>query len=83
MFSVFDSKAKAWLPPFICANSAVAIRSFEAACNEGSHDFHRFASDFVLFEIGEWSEHDGTIVAISPVALGVAIEFLKNKENGR
>jgi len=78
VFSVFDSKAKAWLPPFISPNAAVAIRSFEAAANQAGHDFNRFAGDFILFEVGEWSEVNGELLNIpTKVSLGVAVEFIK------
>jgi len=79
LFSVFDSKAKAWLPPFVAPNAAVAIRSFEAAANQAGHDFNRFAPDFVLFEIGAWSESEGQVQDVVKVSLGVAVEFLKNE----
>lgn len=78
VFSVYDSKAKGWLPPFVAVNAAVAVRSFERAVNDSGHDFHRFATDYVLFEVGEWSEHDGDLVNYAAkVSLGVAIEFVK------
>lgn len=81
VFSVFDSKAKAWLPPFICPNAAVAIRSFEAAANSAQHEFHRFATDFILFEVGAWSESTGELLNIpEKVSLGIAVEFLKVNE---
>lgn len=79
VMSVYDSKAKAWLPPFFAVNAAVAIRMFERAVNDTSTDFHRFASDYSLFEVGEWSEHDGDLLNYpQKVNLGVAVEFLKS-----
>lgn len=81
IFSVFDSKAKGWLPPFTAVNAAVAIRMFERAVNDGQSDFHRFSSDYSLFEIGLFSEDSGEVQGVEPkVNLGVAVEFLKNKE---
>jgi len=78
VFSVYDSKAKAWLPPFVSPNAAVAIRSFEAAANTAQHEFHRFAADFVLFEVGAWDESRGELLNLAEkVSLGVAIEFIK------
>lgn len=78
VFSVFDSKAKAWLPPFVSPNAAVALRAFESAANQAGHDFNRFAADFVLFEIGAWCESTGELLNVGEkVSLGVAIEFIK------
>lgn len=56
IFSVYDAKAGAYLKPIFARNSAVALRMFEAAVNQEDHDFHRFAEDYTLFEIGEWDE---------------------------
>lgn len=78
VFSIYDSKAKAWLPPFFCPNAAVAIRMFERAVNDSASDFSRFSSDYTLFEVGEWSEHDGDLLNYTAkVNLGVAVEFVK------
>lgn len=78
VFSVFDSKAKAYLQPFQAVNSAVALRSFEAAVNDERHDFHRFASDYTLFELGYFDDSTGMIECHDAhVALGTAVEFLK------
>lgn len=78
VFSIYDSKAKAWLQPFFATNAAVAVRMFERAVNDTSSDFNRFAGDYTLFEVGSWSEDDGVLLETSPkVSLGVAVEFLK------
>lgn len=81
VFSVFDSKAKAYLQPFHAVNSAVALRSFEAAVNDERHDFHRFAGDYTLFEIGIWDDQSGEVVCDGhKTNLGVAVEFLKGEK---
>lgn len=78
VFSVYDSKAKGWLPPFYAVNSAVAVRMFERSVNDQSTDFHRFAADYTLFCVGEWNENDGDLLNYSQKqSLGVAIEFVK------
>lgn len=83
VFAVFDSKAKAYLQPFFAVNSAVAIRMFERASNEAEHDFHRFASDYALHEIGTWDEDSGVIESLDAnLNLGVASQFVKGDVNG-
>lgn len=80
VFSVYDSKAKSFLQPFFCVNSAVAIRAFASAANDVRHDFHRYASDYTLFEIGQWNEADGRLTELeSKLSHGVAVEFLEGK----
>ncbi len=80
VFSVFDSKVGAFLTPFFSANRAVALRSFTTACQDGGSDFHRYAGDYTLFEIGEWdpvkgvwSQHE------SKVNLGLASEYIEER----
>lgn len=83
IFSIFDSKAEAWLLPFFCVNRAVAMRDFaHAAMSQGSA-FNRNASDYTLFEIGEWDPHTGT-VTMSDIkcSLGTALELSSAEEGG-
>jgi len=78
VFAIYDCKAKAFLTPFFARNSAIALRMFERGANEENTDFHRFAADYTLFEIGEWNETEGELLMYqAKVSLGVAIEFLK------
>ncbi len=81
VFSVFDSKVGAYLTPFFVANRAVALRSFMAACQDEQSDFHRFAGDFTLFEIGLWNSETGDFVPLeAKLNLGLASQFLIKKE---
>ncbi len=82
IFSVFDSKAEAFLQPFFSVNRAVALRSFAQACQDSQSDFHRFAGDYTLFEIGEWSAADGILVQYeAKLNLGLASQYL-NESRG-
>lgn len=77
VYSVFDSKAAAFLPPFFCANAAVALRSFTRAVQEEGTDFNRFAADYTLFEVGTWDQSSGEFVSHeAKVSLGCGVEFL-------
>lgn len=77
VFSVFDSKAMAFLPLFCCRNAGVALRSFEQACKDSSHDFNKYAADYTLFHIGSFDEDSGTLIPLQAnVSLGCAVQFL-------
>ena len=77
--SVYDSKAEAFLRPFMVPTKGVAIRSFSAAVNEERHDFHRHSGDYTLFVIGTFCEETGKVVGASAYEnLGVATQFLDN-----
>ena len=59
VFTVFDSKAAAYLPPFFLHTKGLAIRAFgEAAC-DSNHQFGRHPADFTLFCIGRWDDNTG------------------------
>ncbi len=82
IFCVFDSKAEAFLQPFFSVNRAVALRSFAQACQDSQSDFHRFAGDYSLFEIGDWSPQKGEIVMYeAKVNLGLASQYLNLEES--
>lgn len=75
IYSVYDSKAQAYLQPFFCPNAAVAIRAFQQAAIDPTHHFHTFAADFTLMQIGEWNELEGTLTMLdAKINLGTALE---------
>ena len=77
VYSVFDSKADAYLQPFFAPTRGVAVRMFETAAQDVAHDFHRHAGDFTLFEIGEFDEVKGTLVPYEvKYNCGAAIQYL-------
>jgi len=77
VFSVYDSKAEAYLPPFVSQNRAVAIRSFTAAAQDSTHNFCRHAADYTLFEIAEFDDVAGQLTPLKAhVNLGCALMFV-------
>lgn len=84
VFSIYDCKADAFLQPFFSPTAATALRGFEKAAQDEATDFHRFAGDYTLFEIGEWDQSKGTWVAHdAKVNLGLALQFLAPAEPGK
>jgi hypothetical protein len=77
-FSVYDSKAEAYLPPFFTTTAALAMRSFETAANSGEHDFSKYAADYTLFEIGHYDDATAQLVALEAFSnLGTALTFIR------
>lgn len=73
MFSVYDSKAEAYLAPFFSATEATAMRAFEAAAKDEQHDFHKWSEDYTLFCLGTFDEFTGIIEPLAaPYNLGSA-----------
>lgn len=76
VFTVYDSKAEAHLPPFFSATTGLATRAFEDAANKEGHDFNKYPADYTLFELGmfdeikcEWAFYEAKI------SLGTALEY--------
>lgn len=61
IFSVYDDKAEAFLPPFFAMTQGVALRTFHQAATDENHQFCKHAADYTLFEIGQFDENTGTI----------------------
>lgn len=76
VFSVYDSKSQAYIQPFYCVNSNVALRSFQTAARTADHDFFRYGEDFCLYELGLFDPETGEIVMHEKrVNLGLASQF--------
>jgi len=80
IFSVYDSKVGAYLPPVFQRSKGEAIRAMEAALNEPSHAFAKTPDDFTLFHLGDYDDENGMIDAFAtPAPIGKAIEFIRDK----
>jgi len=61
IYSIYDSKAEAYLQPFFSPNNAVAIRNFQNVLQDPNSNINRWPEDFTLFAIGTWDEDTGQI----------------------
>lgn len=78
-FTVYDSAAEAYLPPFFAQNHGVARRLFESACQDSEHQFAKFAADYTLFYVGEFDDASGELLPnAAPVRLVSAVEYTKS-----
>ncbi len=81
IFSVYDSKARAFMQPFFSPTAGTALRAFKAAANDSEHAFFRHAGDYTLFEIAEWKEQEGVIdMYETTINLGLAITMVEKDE---
>lgn len=76
IYTVYDVKAEAYLPPFFLQTDAVAKREFRKAANNPEHAFCVNAEDYTLFKIGTWSDVTAEMTPHPPKSLGVALEYL-------
>jgi len=76
IYSVYDSKAEAFLQPFFATADGVAIRMFQQAANDSEHDFSKWAEDYTLFNLGKWDPKNGTLFSAEVNnSLGTAMLF--------
>ncbi len=70
----------AHLQPYFAPNSAVAIRHFTAAALDPTHNFHKFAADFTLFQLGDFDETTAQFKNETPISLINGLQAISNYE---
>ncbi len=79
VFTVYDSKIEAFLPPWHARTSGEAIRQFTDAAMDTKTQFSRHPSDFTLFEIGSFDNLTGTFTNLKAHAsLGTALQLIES-----
>ena len=76
IFSVFDVKAKAYLPPFFMPEQGQAIRIFTDCVNKPEHQFGAHPADYALFEIGDFDDNHGSLVPCAPSLVCQGLELV-------
>ncbi len=61
MFSIFDAKALAYLPPFCLPEAGMAVRTFGDCVNSDDHQFGAHPEDYTLFLIGTFDDRTGIV----------------------
>lgn len=61
IFSIYDSKAAAYLQPFFSNNVETAKREFTTAVN-GEGQFNKFAEDYSMFLLGTFDQDEGKFI---------------------
>lgn len=83
IFTVYDSKAEAYLQPFYMQSKGAAVRAFADSCNDPQSQFFKHPEDFTLFELGEYDDSTAKITSHQTLkSIGLALEF-KNSDNNR
>lgn len=78
IFSVYDEKAQAFLPPFFLPQTAMAVRVFTDCINSDDHQFSKHPADYTLFLLGNWDDAEGAIhLREGKKSLGNGVEFRK------
>lgn len=75
IYSVYDSKSKAFQPPSVFRTSDEAIRQFGVQITEPGSPFFKYAEDFSLFECGSFDDESGMIESYPPIQVVTAIQL--------
>lgn len=71
IFSMFDTKAEAYVRPFFMPNLALAQRAIVRAGQEADHPFALHPSDYILYELGTWDEEHAEFgLSVAPIKHG-------------
>lgn len=81
IFTVYDSKAELYLPPFYEQTIGQAIRAFTDTSNNTEHPFCKHSPDFTLFEIGTFDNLTASVTTHNAmVSLINALEAKTNND---
>lgn len=63
IYAIFDASVKAYMQPFFLRSQGEALRAFTDLANDDKSNVCRHASDFTLFEIGEYDDTTSKITS--------------------
>jgi len=82
IFTIHDSAASAYLPPFILHQEGIAIRTFTDCVNDPNHQFSKHPKDYTIFNIGEFDDSNGVITPLQiKKPLGNGLDFVSKSED--
>ena len=81
IFTIFDSKAKAYLTPFFLHEDGMALRIFGDCVNDITHQFGKHPEDYTLFSIGSWSDEKAKFLTTNPISLAIGVELIQDSPN--
>lgn len=80
IFSIHDSKAEAYFPPFHLHNKSMAIRQFGDMVNDPTTQLSKHPADYTLFHLGNWNDQTAQYSKkMDPVSIGNGVEFLNEE----
>ena len=77
IFTVFDTAAKQYKPPFNAETPELAKRMFSEIANDPRTEVHKYPHEFALYSVGEFDVMTGEVVSYAPESLGNAAQYLK------
>ena len=82
IYTIYDSKAEAYLRPFFTTTKGLALRSFVDESNKPGTSLNQYPSDYTLFEIGTFEDQTGIIeMHKAHETLGTALEHIRPNQD--
>lgn len=81
VFSIYDSKAHAHLPPFYMHNTDMAVRAVTQAVADPAHQFAKSPEDYTLFHLGQWDDETAEFQADPKKSVCNCQELVKHDYN--
>jgi hypothetical protein len=80
IFTVYDSKAAAYMFPFQEQSVGAALRAFLDSLENEQHIFFKHSADFTLFHIGTFDNSTAKFDQFkTPISIGLGSELKLNK----
>ncbi len=76
VFTVYDAKAEYFMQPLFWRSVGEALRSFEDEVQNPESMLSKHPGDFTLYQIGEYDQATGGIIAQPPFGLGTGLEYV-------
>lgn len=77
IFTVYDTKTAAYLPPMYMQTKPAMIRALTDTVNDPTHQFHAHPEDYTLFYLGQFDDEHSTFdLEKTPVALATCLELM-------
>lgn len=81
IFTVYDTKVLAYLPPFYMQTKPAAIRAITDTMQDPSHQFSKHPEDYVLFHLGDFDDNTAAIIPLKvPLALAGLHELVPQEK---
>lgn len=78
IFTIFDEKANAYLPPFFLPTSGMAVRTFTTCLRSPDHQFGLHPEDYTLFDLGAFDDNTAQIdLSAGTKMIGNGVMFLE------
>lgn len=83
MMAVYDSKARAFLPPFFVTHVDVGMRHIAHGVNKDEHPFNQNPTDYIVFHLGTFRDENAAFsIFTEPKNLGLVQQLQRQAQLG-